>query len=343
MNLARIAVAVAFLATAFAATRVSNAQCGAKQSTCSACHDGARAAFTPAAAWHSDHRFADVCAVCHGGRPDAAFANDAHVGLVPPLGAEAAQCRSCHGVASEALAQRYARNDAGADTGGASGASSRPSSPRPEAGPEAPPHASNDRLAGTLAVLLGALGLAWVLRRERPRTHLLERLRAPDWSPYLGGVLLGVVVTVSLGLFGHRLSGAGAYQQLSGIVGQKLAPGSIYWTHLIPTGLTWEVAIAIGAFAGAFVSSRLAGTFRLRTMPDTGWREIFGSSTPLRWAIAFAGSMATEVGAGLAGGCTASLAISGGAVLAPSAFLFMIGMFAGGIPALALVTRRRSR
>ena len=62
-----------------------------------------------------------------------------------------------------------------------------------------------------------------------------------------------------------------------------------------------------------------------------------------RYAIAFTGSMLTEIGAGLAGGCTASLVVSGGAVLAPAAFLFMAGMFAGGIPAIRLVDAWRRR
>src|SRR6478672_3666051 len=133
--------------------------------------------------------------------------------------------------------------------------------------------------------------------------YLLDRLRRPDWSPYLGGVALGLVVAISMGLFGHRLSGAGAYQHLSGYVGERLTPHSVYWTHVVPTGFTWDVQLAVGALAGAFVSSRLAGTFRVRTMPDSGWREVFGDSVALRWAIAFFGSMLTELGGSLAGGC----------------------------------------
>jgi len=80
---------------------------------------------------------------------------------------------------------------------------------------------------------------------------------------------------------------------------------------------TWAGLVAgrsgiatITAFDPARVSSRLAGTFRWRTMPDSGWSEVFGKSVALRWAIAFFGSMLTEIGGGLAGGCTASLAVS---------------------------------
>ena len=98
-----------------------------------------------------------------------------------------------------------------------------------------------------------------------------------------------------------------------------------------------------GAIFGAFVSSRLAGTFRVRAMPDRGWTGTFGSSVPVRWLVAFVGSMLTEVGGSLAGGCTASLVVSGGAVLAPAAFLFMAGMFAGGIPTMLVVDRRARR
>jgi len=164
-------------------------------------------------------------------------------------------------------------------------------------------------------------------------------LRRPSWSPYVGGVALGIVVTISMVGFGHRLSGAGAAQHLSGLVGAKLAPASMYWRHVVPTGLTWDVWVTIGALLGAFVSSRIDGTFALRAMPDRGWTEVFGSSVALRWAIAFVGSILTELAGGVAGGCTASLAVSGGAVLAPAAFLFMMGMFAGGIPTLWIVDR----
>ena len=67
-------------------------------------------------------------------------------------------------------------------------------------------------------------------------TRLFDRIRRPDWSPYLGGVVLGLVVAASMGAFGHRLSGAGAYQDLSGVIGKQVAPHSV----------------VIGAIAGAF-------------------------------------------------------------------------------------------
>ncbi len=78
-------------------------------------------------------------------------------------------------------------------------------------------------------------------------------------------------------------------------------------------------------------------------MPDSQWREVFGESVAVRWAVVFFGTALIQYAAGLAGGCTAGLAVSGGAVLAPGAFLFIVGMFAGGIPVAWLLYRRIGR
>ena len=166
-------------------------------------------------------------------------------------------------------------------------------------------------------------------------------LRRREWSPYASGALLGVVVAVSLGVFGHRLSGAGAYQSLAAPLGRAANPHSTFFAYVTQSGLTWDVLVLLGGLAGAFVASRLSGTFRIRTMPDSLWQNAFGASVARRWLVAFVGSLLTEIGGGLAGGCTASLAVSGGALLAPAAFVFIAGMFAGGIPTAMLAHRTR--
>lgn len=165
-------------------------------------------------------------------------------------------------------------------------------------------------------------------------------LRRKEWSPYAAGALLGVLVAISLGIFGHRLSGAGAYQQLSAPLGRAAEPHSTFFAFVTQSGITWDVLVLAGGLVGAFVSSKLSGTFRIRTMPDAQWQDVFGSSVLRRWMLAFAGSMLTEIGGGIAGGCTASLAVSGGALLAPAAFLFIAAMFAGGIPTALLLYRK---
>jgi uncharacterized membrane protein YedE/YeeE len=114
----------------------------------------------------------------------------------------------------------------------------------------------------------------------------------------------------------------------------------MYWRHIVPTGVTWDVLVLIGSIAGAFAAARIGGQFAVRTMPDRQWTAAFGPSVARRWLLAFVGSLLTAVGGGLAGGCTASLAVSGGAVLAPAAFAFMAGMFASGIPTALFIYRK---
>lgn len=258
----------------------------------------------------------------------------AHAGLATPLAAGGEACVDCH---ADGAARANVYRAAIATT-----SSSPPPGPAPSSGSgtvaraTSPPRATPIDL---IACVAGAVVVAFLARRRPRVASAIDVLRKPAWSPYLGGILLGLVVAISMSVFGHRLSGAGAYQHLSGLIGARLAPGSVYWRHVVPTGFTWDVAVAVGALAGAFVSSRLSRTFAVRTMPDRGWAEVFGESVAVRWAVAFGGSLLTELGGGIAGGCTASLAVSGGAALAPGAFLFMIGMFAGGIPALAIASR----
>jgi hypothetical protein len=157
-------------------------------------------------------------------------------------------------------------------------------------------------------------------------------LARKEWSPYVAGAGLGLTTTVSMAVFHKRLSGAGAYQHLSGYAGRLIAPDSLYWKHVVPTGMTWEVYLLVGTFLGALASALLSKQFAIRTMPETQWSDVFGPSVVRRWLLVFVGTMVLELAAGVAGGCTASLAVSGGAAAAPGAFLFMIGMFGGGIP-----------
>jgi uncharacterized membrane protein YedE/YeeE len=69
-----------------------------------------------------------------------------------------------------------------------------------------------------------------------------------------------------------------------------------------------------------------------RPSPKRAWK---------RWLIGFIGAVILEYGAGIAGGCTSGLAISGGMLLAPSAFIFIGAMFASGIVTALVIYRSR--
>ena len=132
-----------------------------------------------------------------------------------------------------------------------------------------------------------------------------------------------------------------AYLRLAAYAGRAIAPANVYFGVVAPPEIGWQAALLVGVFCGSLVSALLGGELRLRWVPESGWREVFGTSRATRWALAFAGAFLIEVGAGIAGGCTSGLAVSGGVTLAPGAFVFMAGMFAAGIPTALLVARRR--
>jgi len=151
------------------------------------------------------------------------------------------------------------------------------------------------------------------------------------------GAGLGLVTIVSLVLSSALLpaptliGASGAYENLVAPVGLAVDPKSTYFNFVMPPGITWAVWVLLGIFFGGLVSAVLSGTARWRKMPDQQWENIFGKSVAKRWAVVFFAAALLEYAAGIAGGCTSGLAISGGVVLAPGAFIFIAGMFASGI------------
>jgi hypothetical protein len=164
------------------------------------------------------------------------------------------------------------------------------------------------------------------------------------WSPYLAGGLLGVVGLLAVGLSNHLLGASGGFENLAGILGQAAAPAAfenMYFNFVMPAEITWNVILLVGILAGGAVGAWSAKTWRIRSMPDKQWIEAFGPSRAKRWGIAFLGGAVVQYASGIAGGCTSGLAISGGMLLAPAAFLFIAGMFASGILTALIIYRAR--
>jgi hypothetical protein len=164
------------------------------------------------------------------------------------------------------------------------------------------------------------------------------------WSPYLAGGLLGVVGLLAVGLSNHLLGASGAFENLAGIIGQAIAPAAfnnMYFNFVMPPEITWNVILLVGILFGGALGALSARTWRIRSMPETQWIEAFGPSRAKRWGLAFLGGAIVQYASGIAGGCTSGLAISGGMLLAPAAFLFIAGMFASGILTALVIYRAR--
>ena len=328
-----LALAVALAALTSQAPR-ADAQCAANASTCVDCHEivGRRPVLDDGP-WHRDHAYGDLCVACHAGDGAATDEAAAHAGLRAPLADPAAACASCHDDAL-ARAERYAAV--------APMTSAPPAPPAPPAATSSPSSASQvDRILGATSVVL-ALAIAWLLSR-RPRRSWLALVRASRWSPYAAGAGLGLVVAITVGPLRRPLSASGAFDKLAAYPGRALFPGSSYYAHVMTPAITWQVWLMVGVLLGAFASSRLAHDARARWLPDAQWTPRFGPSRARRLLVAFVGAALVQIGAGIAGGCTSGLAISGGALLAPAAFLFMAGMFAGGLPTAWWWYRRSAR
>ncbi len=173
---------------------------------------------------------------------------------------------------------------------------------------------------------------------------LVKQFRKELWSPYAAGILLGVVGVLAVWLSDSLLGASGAFENLAGLAGQAVAPdlfNNLYFNFIMPPGITWGVVLLIGVFFGGMLGALSSRTLKFRKISDPQWVKIFGNSTAKRWAIAFIGAIILEYGAGIAGGCTSGLAISGGMLLAPAAFLFIAAMFASGIITALVVYGKR--
>jgi len=177
---------------------------------------------------------------------------------------------------------------------------------------------------------------------------ILNYIRKETWSPYVAGILLGLVGIAAVWASNSLLGASGAFENLAGLIGKALAPASfdnLYFNFIMPPGITYGVMMLVGVFFGGMIGAATSGTLKWgkknAANSDEQWKRIFGPQTWKRWLLAFVGAIVLEYAAGIAGGCTSGLAISGGMLLAPSAFLFIAGMFASGILTALLIYRRR--
>ncbi|MBZ0297750.1 MAG: YeeE/YedE family protein [Anaerolineae bacterium] len=178
--------------------------------------------------------------------------------------------------------------------------------------------------------------------------RMVSYIRKEEWSPYAAGALLGIVGVLAVWLSNSLLGASGAFENLAGLVGTSIAPNlfnNIYFNFIMPPEITWSVVLLVGLFFGGMLGAATSGTLKWgkkdAANSDEQWKSVFGPQVWKRWLLAFIGAIVLEYAAGIAGGCTSGLAISGGMLLAPSAFLFIAAMFTSGIITAMLIYRRR--
>jgi hypothetical protein len=134
---------------------------------------------------------------------------------------------------------------------------------------------------------------------------------------------------------------SGAVENLAAFLAKPLFPDNVYFKFQMPAVISWQIWLLLGVFLGAMVSAMLAGVWKFDRNPDAQWKAVFGAETWKRWVVTFFAGILVEFAAGIAGGCTSGLAISGSVQLVPAAFLFIPAMFVGGIPTALLMYGKR--
>lgn len=164
------------------------------------------------------------------------------------------------------------------------------------------------------------------------------------WSPYVAGVLIGLLQIPAFLLIETALGASSSYvtigAALAGLVDPSLLKIDYVARHVALTPKNvWQVALVAGIAIGALVSMKLSGASRQVISPV--WRKALGSSAPAtRYAVAFAGGFLMLFGARIADGCTSGHGLSGMAQLSVGSTVAVVAMFAGGIMTALLLLRR---
>ena len=154
------------------------------------------------------------------------------------------------------------------------------------------------------------------------------------WSPWAAGALLGVTAVASYVLMDKTIGSSGGIESIASILLKTFhlnLANSMYFKFQMPPVISFQIILFAGMLLGSFVSSKWSKDFKLRMMPDQQWAQNFGPSKTKRWALIFLGGIFIEYSAGIAGGCTSGLAISGTMQLSPAGLIFIAGLFVSGI------------
>jgi hypothetical protein len=163
----------------------------------------------------------------------------------------------------------------------------------------------------------------------------------PYWNPYIAGVGIGILIILSFFVTGRGLGAIGAFNGLVATIVHVIAPdhalsNSVYSGYIEKVDhplKDWVVIEIAGVCLGGLISGIVSGRFKLEVIKGPR------ISTLSRLFLAFSGGMLMAFAAKFTRGCTSGLALSGGSVLSPGAWLFMISVFIGGYSIAFLIRK----
>ncbi|MBS0603482.1 MAG: YeeE/YedE family protein [Verrucomicrobia bacterium] len=170
---------------------------------------------------------------------------------------------------------------------------------------------------------------------------MFSYLKKKQWSPYAAGVYIGLLAVSAVAVFHKTIGTSTTFVKLAALFWAFVDPdhllNTIYYHEYLKNKawFDWQFLLVIGIFLGANLSRRLS-----RNQSPIQHQEASPLSSK-RSLQAFIGGIIVIFGARLAGGCTSGHAISGGFQLALSGWLFMLGVFAVGIPTALVLYRKK--
>jgi len=173
-------------------------------------------------------------------------------------------------------------------------------------------------------------------------TEIKEVKKTRYLNPYVGGVLLGLVLLAANFVAGRGLGASGAIKstvvETMNIVAPEASEKSgfvkeFHESHQGNPMKTWLVFEMMGVIVGGFLSGAMAGRlkFKIEHSPKITSRK--------RLLLALTGGILFGFGSQLGRGCTSGSALSGMAVLSLGGFITMMAIF-GTAFALAFFFRK---
>lgn len=171
----------------------------------------------------------------------------------------------------------------------------------------------------------------------------MNLLRDKAWSPYLAGVVIGLLQIPAFLLVDTALGASSSFVTVAGWFGSLADPAigdhAYFAKYMTTPKYFWQLALVVGIALGALLSVRLSGT--RRPAMSGLWRRVADvKGLGPRLLMGFAGGFILLFGARLAGGCTSGHGLSGLSQLALSSTFVTAGIFAGGIAFSMLAYRR---
>ena len=162
------------------------------------------------------------------------------------------------------------------------------------------------------------------------------------WSPYVAGVIIGLLQIPAFLLADTALGASSSFVTAAAYVASVFDAGAsqidYFARHMTADKYMWQSALVIGIAVGAYLSARVSGS--LRPSFSAAWSRLVGVRGFWgRSAMAFVGGFVMLLGARIAGGCTSGPGISGMAQLAVGSTIAVAAMFAGGIVVASLFRR----